>query len=46
MPERACERVVGDKIIIFVTVISKSEIQDFKPKIVHVNATNRIVRKK
>ena len=39
--------VVGDKIIIFCYgYFEESEIQDFKPKIVHVNTKNRIVRKK
>ena len=39
--------VVGDKVIIFCYgYFEESEIQDFKPKIVHVNAKNRIVRKK
>ncbi|PKL52570.1 MAG: aspartate 1-decarboxylase [Nitrospira bacterium HGW-Nitrospira-1] len=39
--------VVGDKVIIFCySYFDESEIQDFKPKIVHVNAKNRIVRKK
>jgi len=38
--------VVGDKVIIFCYgYFEESEIQDFKPKIVHVNAKNRIVRK-
>jgi len=39
--------VVGDKVIIFCYSYFKDiEIQDFKPKIVHVNTKNRIVRKK
>jgi aspartate 1-decarboxylase len=39
--------VVGDKIIIFCySYFKDSEIQDFRPKIVHVNAKNRIIRKK
>jgi aspartate 1-decarboxylase len=39
--------VVGDKVIIFCYgYFEESEIQDFKPRIVHVNAKNRIVRKK
>jgi aspartate 1-decarboxylase len=39
--------VVGDKVIIFCyNYFDSSEIIDFKPKIVHVNAKNRIVKKK
>ena len=39
--------VVGDKIIIFCyNYYEESEIQHFSPKIVHVNAKNRVVRKK
>ncbi|MDH4230824.1 MAG: aspartate 1-decarboxylase [Nitrospirota bacterium] len=39
--------VVGDKVIIFCyNYFDDSEMKDFKPKIVHVNAKNRIVRKK
>jgi len=39
--------VVGDKVIIFCyNYFDDSEIKDFKPKIVHVNAKNRIVKKK
>ena len=39
--------VVGDKIIIFCySYFKDSEIQGFRPKIVHVNAKNRIIRKK
>ena len=39
--------VVGDKIIIFCySYFEKNEIQDCKPKIVHVNSKNRIVRKR
>ena len=39
--------VVGDKVIIFCyNYFDDSEIKDFKPKIVHVNAKNRVVKKK
>jgi len=39
--------VVGDKIIIFCySYFEESEIRDFTPKIVHVNAKNRISRTK
>ncbi|RPI36464.1 MAG: aspartate 1-decarboxylase [Nitrospiraceae bacterium] len=39
--------VVGDKVIIFCyNYLDDSNIKDFKPKIVHVNAKNRIVKKK
>jgi aspartate 1-decarboxylase len=38
--------VVGDKIIIFCYgYFEESEIQDFNPQIVHVDAKNRITRK-
>jgi aspartate 1-decarboxylase len=38
--------VVGDKIIIFCYgYFEEGEIRDFTPKIIHVNAKNRIVRK-
>lgn len=39
--------VVGDKIIIFCySYFSEEEMQKFSPKIVHVNAKNRIIKKK
>ena len=39
--------VVGDKVIIFCyNYLDDSNIKDFKPTIVHVNAKNRIVKKK
>lgn len=39
--------VVGDKVIIFCySNFEESEIRNFNPKIVHVNAKNRITRKK
>ncbi len=39
--------VVGDRVIIFCySYFTDTEMQDFRPKIVHVNASNRIVRKK
>jgi len=38
--------VVGDKVIIFCYgYFEESEIQDFNPQIVHVDAKNRITRK-
>ncbi len=38
--------VVGDKVIIFCyNYFDDSDIKDFKPKIVHVNAKNRVVKK-
>ena len=39
--------VVGDKIIIFCYgYFEESEIRNFSPKIVHVDAKNRVTRKK
>ena len=39
--------VVGDKVIIFCySYFDDSELKDYKPKIVLVNAKNRIMRKK
>jgi aspartate 1-decarboxylase len=39
--------VVGDKVIIFCySYFDDSKTPEFKPKIVHVNEKNRIVRKK
>ena len=38
--------VVGDKVIIFCyNYFDDSDIKDFKPKIVHVNAKKRVVKK-
>lgn len=39
--------VVGDKVIIFCySYFEDIEIKDFMPEIVHVNAKNRVIRKK
>jgi len=39
--------VVGDKIILFCySYLNENEMKDFRPKIVHVDSKNRILRKK